>query len=55
MNLAEVEQLFDDLKNKRQLGRSLYQAEQEERRKELEKLEKEADEQIKKTRAGIGP
>ena len=49
MNLAEVEQLFDDLKNKRQLGRGLYQAEQEERRKELEKLEKEADEQIKKT------
>ena len=49
MNLAEVEQLFDDLKNKRQLGRSLYQAEQEERRKELEKLEEEANEQIKKT------
>jgi len=49
MNLAEVEQLFDDLKNKRQLGRSLHQAEQEERKAELAKLEQEADEQIKKT------
>ena len=49
MNLSEVEQLLDDLRNKRQLGRTLYQAGQEERKKELAKLEKEADEQIKKT------
>jgi len=49
MSLQEIEQIFEDLKNQREIGREQYAEDQAKRKKEIDKLKTQADTQITKT------
>ena len=49
MSLQEVEQVFEDLKNQRAIGREQYAEDQAKRKEEVDKLKTQADAQITKT------